>query len=121
MIRRNEVGIQMLSHKLHKQIFNSTPNIGSDIITLSKEHLQKHGLLGKTSPIVREPDFLLPPLVGNHISCHFKTIAKQQGDVYLQLANEMCNMKIPKMPTKWHFHPGWTRYNADGSFSIVSV
>ncbi|XP_072039067.1 DNA polymerase subunit gamma-1-like [Amphiura filiformis] len=114
-IRKNPIGIQMLSESLHKQIFHNNHEIsGSDgaekRIKKSKKHLQKHGLLDKEHTPLPDVDLKLPNLYGDNIDEHFRTLAKKYSAGYLKLSEELAGAELPPMPSKWLFQNGWVKY-----------
>ncbi len=120
MRRVNSLGVQMLSKPLHKQIFgDKKPRCSSKAIVRSKEHLTEQGLLGKDVTLQPDINVQLPPLQGENIDEHFKTIASELSEPYLQLALDISHATLPPMPEEWSFDSGWTRYDSDGR--VVSV
>ena len=110
----------MLSKQLHRQIFgDKKPRCSSKAILRSKEHLQEQGLWGRQGSTQPDIDVQLPPLQGDNIDEHFRSIANDLAEPYLQLALEMSNSSLPPMPEQWCFNSGWTRYNSDGSAASV--
>jgi hypothetical protein len=101
-LRINPVGIQLLSPRLHPQVFPSnaqnpprTPK-PEDIAT-SKEHLQSNGLFKESPPIIDPIDFDLPKLKGDSIDEHFHTIGVQVSRHLLQkLAEEASSVLSQK-------------------------
>jgi DNA polymerase gamma 1 len=120
----NPVKIQMISKKLHRQIFSDTPstggNIGKDFDGIVK-HLKSFDLWGKKTVALPDPDVNLPDLFGNNIDEHFRELASQQIKPYLEQVKLICDCKIPEKPKTWVFKTGWTRYDpATGDPESVS-
>ena len=120
--RINSLGVQMLSKPLHKQIFgDKKPSWSSRAIAQSKKHLIEQGLWGKEGTIHPDIDLQLPPLQGKNIDGHFRTIASELSEPYLQLALDISQATLPPMPDDWNFSSGWTRYDADGNSVSVEM
>ncbi len=118
--RVNSLGVQMLSKQLHRQIFgDKKPRCSSKAILRSKEHLQEQGLWGRQGSTQPDIDVQLPSLQGDNIDEHFRTIANELAEPYLQLALEISNSSLSPMPEQWCFNSGWTRYNSDSSAESV--
>lgn len=113
--RFNEIGIQHLSHNVHKQVFpqgSSAPR--QDLVELSRQHLQKHELLGKNVDDYQGAiDLSLPSLSGATLDEHFQRLALDASDRYLQYAKTFANSNTPVRPRKWVRRSGWTKYNSD--------
>lgn len=111
--RVNPLGIQMLSKPLHQQLFMSkwecTPTRAA--VEQSRKHLQEQGLWGKKGSSLPDISFTLPPMQGKNLNEHFRTIAKQQSQAYLDLATQLVQVRLHSMPAKWSSQPGWTRYD----------
>lgn len=113
--RMSELGIQMISKSLHEQIFGSEPRVSREAVGRSKRHLKSHGINADavgTKPL-RDVDVQLPPLRGSNINDHFVSIAKEQIEPYLSLAEGLANARLPQMPKKWRFSAGWTKYDGN--------
>ncbi|KAF8707391.1 DNA polymerase A domain, partial [Rhizoctonia solani] len=120
----NQVGVQMLSSKLHSQLFPggrlSQPS--SKAIKISQRHLKAHDLNTELASRLPETSFDLPPLRGNSIDEHFYNIGAHMAMPWLEIATNFAESKEkgpPPRPEKFQHYPGWTRYNADGSFDRV--
>jgi DNA polymerase gamma 1 len=119
-IRRNPIGIQMLSPGLHKQLFpKSLLEASGDHIKLAQKHLETHQLWGKTSKDIENIDFELPKLLGSDLAEHFRILGREQEQEYGDQANELACCEIPKQPEIWSQSEGWTRYSVDGTSSSV--
>ena len=118
--RISDLGIQMISRSLHEQIFGREPHVCTNKVEKSKQHLKSHDI--NTEKNITEPlpdiDVDLPPLLGCDINDHFVTVAKQQTEPYLSLAKGLANATLPQMPKKWHFAPGWTKYDGNSPTSV---
>ncbi|XP_076308537.1 DNA polymerase gamma, catalytic subunit tam [Tachypleus tridentatus] len=119
-IRVNPIGIQMLSEGLHKQIFKKNVTT-SDAENIKKciEHLKKHGLWGKEMTVQPNVNFALPTFYGNNIDEHFQHLGNRVSMDYKKLLNDLTNVEIPKIPEKWEFTAGWTRYAVNGNAEKV--
>jgi hypothetical protein len=112
-IRRvNPLGIQMLSSKLHKQLFASVgePTYSDQNVKKSRAHLQKFELGSNESEKLDDVEFDLPPLESSNLNEHFKIIAQQQSTPYVELINQMIQAQIPTQPTIWNYEKGWTKF-----------
>ncbi|KAG0719725.1 DNA polymerase subunit gamma-1, mitochondrial [Chionoecetes opilio] len=121
-IRRNSLGIQMISQGIYDQLFKEFSEEGSqnaEDLEKAKEHLQAHGLWGKTSSVMPSVEIKLPKLESNDLDQHFRVIAEDQCFHYKELLNTLIGDDLPSYPSQWEFTPGWTRYNIDGSSSPV--
>lgn len=118
-MKRNELGVQLLSRGLHRQIFKSSsfPAPPSSYVQISKEHLSLHGLDPSQGSKVPDVSFQLPPLHGANISEHFHSIGVRAAEPWLSLAKIYASAHIPPKPDCWHIQSGWTKYYyaADGS------
>ena len=109
--RFNPVEIQMLSKSLHDQIFWSECRIHDNkAIDKAKEHLDKHGLWGKSGTVLPDVSFQLPTLYGSNIDEHFCEIARKQSKSYFEKAQMLSECNLPKMPSEWNFAAGLFRW-----------
>ena len=66
-LRKNPVGIQMLSESIHKQLFINTCDNTKELQVLPDkviEHLTHHNLYDKPTSVQPDVDFKLPPMEG---------------------------------------------------------
>ncbi|XP_063991334.1 DNA polymerase subunit gamma-1, mitochondrial [Diachasmimorpha longicaudata] len=111
--RLNELNMQMLSKKLHQQIF---PNSGEKVdlpkekISSLKNELKKFGMDVEEGVYVPDVSLDLPALEGNNLEEHFYNIARAQSEPYLKIIDRILQ-KIPPVPKKWLMQEGWTRYS----------
>ena len=122
-IRKNCLGIQMLSPSLYRQIFSriAPKHEGEqeqDFLH-SKTHLEDQHLWGFKPSIVPNADFHLPSLEGLSLEDHFYSIAEKQCAPYKKLLDKLITSELPNLPSDWQFTSGWTRYNSDGTFTSV--
>jgi DNA polymerase gamma 1 len=119
LVKRNELGVQLLSRGLHRQIFKSAsfPAPPTSYVQISKEHLSLHGLDPSQGSKLPDVSFQLPPLQGANISEHFHSIGAREAEPWLSLAKMYASGHIPPKPECWHIHSGWTKYyySSDGS------
>lgn len=110
--RINPLGIQMLSEKLHKQLFSSVgePNYSNENIQKSIKHLQEFDLGSNESEILENIEFNLPPLEHENLNEHFKIIAQKQSQPYVDLIRELIGSNVPIRPKKWECKKGWTKF-----------
>lgn len=121
-LRRNPVGVQLLSPSLHAQLFPgpSLPKPPAPLLRVSTAHLNQHGLLPEAAAVLDELSFDMPPLHGSNIRDHFHALGRQTAEPYLSMATEFANSTLPPKPE--HFEmtkSGWTKYFADGSWEAV--
>jgi len=111
--RTNPLGIQMLSSKLHEQLFSSVgePIYSDKNIEKSKQHLQQFDLGLKDSEILDNIEFDLPSLESQNLNEHFEIIARKQSKPYIDLIYQLIKSNnIPSQPTKWKYEKGWTKF-----------
>ncbi|KAJ7918949.1 DNA polymerase family A-domain-containing protein, partial [Mycena leptocephala] len=114
-IKRNELGVQMLSRPLHSQIFKnvSFPAPDRSYINIALQHLEQHGLDPSQGSTLPDTSFTLPPLQGNNLLEHFYRIGSALSQPYLSLARSFAAQALPPIPdaTEWNIHQsGWTKY-----------
>ncbi|KAH9487178.1 DNA polymerase gamma, mitochondrial [Psilocybe cubensis] len=111
-IKRNEVGVQLLSPSLHRQVFKNVtfPPPPKEHIRISREHLLAHGLDPTKTAALPETSFNLPPLQGNNISEHFHRIGAHAAQPWLALSQRFAAAQLPPKPDDWHIQSGWTKY-----------
>ncbi|XP_066950495.1 DNA polymerase subunit gamma-1 isoform X1 [Macrobrachium rosenbergii] len=122
-LRRNCLGIQMLSSSLFNQIFGKIPpkqpREQQEDFLRSKMHLEDQSLWGKEPSVLPESDFRIPSIEGSNLEEHFCYIAEEQCKPYKELLNKLIQGTLPSFPDHWQFTPGWTQYKSDGTFSSV--
>ncbi|XP_060083102.1 DNA polymerase subunit gamma-1-like [Ylistrum balloti] len=123
-IRKNEIGIQMLSPSLREQLFgkeveqhsvdNENGN-ASPVMKKVKKHLSDHDLWGRESTILPDIDLKIPELKGDNIAEHMENLARQQVEGYHELASLIANpnFRFPPKPETWLMSSGWTKYDSD--------
>ncbi|KAJ7909346.1 DNA polymerase family A-domain-containing protein [Mycena leptocephala] len=114
-IKRNELGVQMLSRPLHSQIFKnvSFPAPDRSYINIALQHLEQHGLDPSQGSTLPDTSFTLPPLQGNNLLEHFYRIGSALSQPYLSFARSFAAQALPPIPdaTEWNIHQsGWTKY-----------
>ncbi|KAF8492208.1 DNA polymerase family A-domain-containing protein [Russula emetica] len=118
-IKRNQVGVQLLSRRLHRQIFKnvSFPPPESRFVRIARDHLEMHGLDPKSCSVLPNIAFTLPPLQGHTIDQHFHRIGVQAARPWFGLAVDLLEAKLPPPPDHWEIQAGWTKYyyRPDGS------
>ncbi|KAG8735072.1 DNA-directed DNA polymerase gamma mip1 [Ceratobasidium sp. 414] len=118
----NQVGVQLLSPELHSQIFAgvSLP-VQPEYTDISRNHLKGHGLDTDLASRLPETSFDLPTLQGKDIDEHFYRIGAHMAEPWLTIAKDFAGWqgKLPAKPEYFDQSPGWTKYNADGSFEHV--
>jgi DNA polymerase gamma 1 len=112
--RYNEIGVQQLSDYVHPQVFPSgVTRPRSDLVELSRDHLQRHDLLGKNQDNNAAIGLDAPPMVGGSMDEHFTKLAMDVSEPYLSYAHTFVRANTPQRPRKWVIRSGWTKYNAD--------
>ncbi|KAI9450870.1 DNA polymerase family A-domain-containing protein [Lactarius psammicola] len=118
-IKRNEVGVQLLSRHLHRQIFNnvSFPPPEPRFVRIAREHLEAHGLDPQKGSVLPDTGFTLPPLQGDNIDEHFHRIGIRAARPWSNLAVDLVGAQLTPTPDHWDIQAGWTKYHyrPDGS------
>lgn len=120
--RFNEIGVQQLSDHVYSQVFldkGRPPD--PELVRLSKDHLSRHDLLGKSQDAAEPVAFDLPALQGQSLDEHFFKLGMDSSEPYLSYANSYATSHSPQMPRKWIKRSGWTKYNNDGSWEPVDA
>lgn len=92
-------------------------------------------------PVIPDISFQLPKLQGINIQEHFRNIAEEQSQDYMEYLKDLAGSKLPSTPKSWNYHEGeikitchivffstwfqsnlsgWTKYNSDGTSEIVN-
>ncbi|KAK4978372.1 DNA-directed DNA polymerase gamma mip1, partial [Elasticomyces elasticus] len=126
--RHNSIGVQQLSTYIHPQIFPSSPAAvernnppPAELIALSKDHLSRHDLLGRTTDKSPPVGFDLPTLNGNSLDEHFYRLGMDAAEPYLSQARKYARASPPPKPRRWVRRSGWTKYSVDGSTQQVEA
>ncbi|KAF8061628.1 DNA polymerase family A-domain-containing protein [Lyophyllum atratum] len=118
-VKRNELGVQLLSRQLHSQIFRnvSFPTPDSSFVHIAREHLQMHGLDPTQGSVLPDTGFTLPQLQGSNLLEHFHRIGSHAAEPWLSLAKTFVSSQLPPQPDDWEIQSGWTKYyhHPDGS------
>ncbi|KAL2300776.1 hypothetical protein Nmel_013665 [Mimus melanotis] len=118
--RMNPLNIQMLSRRLHEQIFRGAQvRYSAEEVQRSVQHLQRHDLWGKETSTLPDVDLQLPRMYGDNIDEHFRLLAQKQSLPYLEAANELLRCQLPPLPEQWAWKLGWTRYGPHGQAEPV--
>ncbi|AAS52277.1 ADR357Cp [Eremothecium gossypii ATCC 10895] len=116
--RLNPVGIQYMSHSLHKQLFGASESMRrrnldeaarGKLVKWSKLYLKLHGLLGSKTSISEPISFELPQLQGTTLDEHFQRLGHFASDPYLSLCENKSTEILPR-PQRWLRKAGWYRY-----------
>jgi DNA polymerase gamma 1 len=121
-MRHNQIGIQMIPHSIHAQLFPNKTMVDPRILELAKTHLTRHDLLGKTLEPLPEPSIKLPKLVSKHpdIASHFYNLGVEAQHVYYDQASRLAQVKqYPLRPKVWQRIEGWVKYYPNGSFERI--
>lgn len=114
--------MQQVSNHVHSQIFLRDPKPPDpELVELSKDHLARHELLGRTQEETHPVAFDLPPLKGQTLDEHFHKLGMDAGEPYLTNAKKFAISELPPKPQKWVRRSGWTKYHADGSTERVDA
>lgn len=110
--KRNEVGVQLLSRRLHGQIFRnvSFPPPKEAFVRIAREHLKMHGLDPNQGSVLPDIGFTLPTLQGRTLDEHFYRIGSSAAQPWLALAQDLVSSELPPKPEAWLTEPGWTKY-----------
>ncbi|OCK81353.1 hypothetical protein K432DRAFT_425028 [Lepidopterella palustris CBS 459.81] len=120
--RFNEIGVQQLSSHVHSQIFPGTrTSPPPELVTLSKDHLTRHELLGKNLDSTPPVGFNIPKLQGSTLDEHFFKLGMDAAEPYLSQAKKYARANSPPKPRKWVRKSGWTKYNSDGTTEAVDA
>ncbi|TEB14046.1 gamma DNA-directed DNA polymerase [Coprinellus micaceus] len=118
-VKRNDMGVQLLSRQLHQQIFKnaSFPAPPRSHVQIAKEHLAMHGLDPSEGSVLPDTGFQLPPLQGSNLPEHFHRIGLHTAEPWLSLAKEHASKQLPPKPDYWQLQSGWMKYHfgPDGS------
>ncbi|WVR04955.1 hypothetical protein IAU60_001967 [Kwoniella sp. DSM 27419] len=121
-LRRNPVGVQLLSESLHGQLFpgSSLPKPPRTLLDISKRHLKDNGLSPEGAAVLPEISFKMPRLRGHNIRDHFLALGQHTAEPYLSLAKDFLTAELPDVPERWEMtRPGWTKYHPDGRAEAV--
>ncbi|KAI0628651.1 gamma DNA-directed DNA polymerase [Trametes polyzona] len=110
--KRNELGVQLLSRELHRQIFRNVkfPPPPKAFVNIAQDHLKAHGLDPSQGSVLPNIGFTLPPLQGRTLDEHFYRIGSTAAQPWLTLAQDLASAEPPPKPDHWHIQAGWTRY-----------
>src|SRR5258707_15180169 len=102
-VKRNQVGVQLLSRRLHRQIFknSSFSPPGPRFVRIAREHLEMHRLDPKSGTVLPNIAFALPPLQGGTIDEHFTRIGVHRPRPRTGLADDRSESKISIPPYQW--------------------
>jgi len=118
-VKRNEVGVQLLSRRLHRQIFKNVSFLPPEpsFVRIAQEHLEMHGLDPKSGSVLPNIALTLPPLQGYTIDQHFHRVGVRAAQPWSGLAVDLMEAQLPPLPDQWQIQAGWTKYHyhLDGS------
>ncbi|KAL0960736.1 hypothetical protein HGRIS_005759 [Hohenbuehelia grisea] len=118
-VKRNELGVQLLSRKLHAQVFKNItfPRPATPFINIAREHIKGHGLDPAQGSVLPDTGFDLPPLQGSNLLEHFHRIGARSAEPWLTITKDFAASELPPQPDAWDIQSGWTKYHyaADGS------
>ncbi len=114
--------MQQLSAPVHAQIFGKAPAPPlTELVELSKNHLARHELWGKTVDTSPPVVFDLPKLQGETLDEHFHRLGMDAAEPYLSLAKDYARAILPDRPRRWVRRSGWTKYYPDGRTETVDA
>jgi DNA polymerase gamma 1 len=122
--RHNEIGVQQVSACIYPQLFPNPSEASkpdAELVALSKDHLTRHDLYGKTSDVSPPIGFDLPKLQGASLDEHFYRLGMDSADSYLNIAKKFAKASPPPRPRKWVQRSGWTKYNLDGTSEPIET
>jgi DNA polymerase gamma 1 len=90
-------------------------------VDLSRDHLQRHELLGKNTDTTPPVSFDLPELQGTTLDEHFFKLGTDAAEPYLTHAKQFTRSNAPPKPRKWVHESGWTKYYPDGRTEAVDT
>lgn len=118
-VKRNELGVQLLSRQVHSQVFKNTvfPPPDAAYIQIARDHLATHGLDPTQGSVLPNISFTLPPLQGKNLNEHFHRLGAAAAQPWLDLARDFAFSSLPPKPDYWSLQSGWTKYvyQDDGS------
>jgi DNA polymerase gamma 1 len=116
--------VQQVSAYIYPQLFpnpSETSKPDAELVALSKDHLTRHDLYGKTSDVSPPIGFDLPDLQGTSLDEHFFRLGMDSAEPYLEIAKKFARASPPARPRKWIQRSGWTKYNPDGSSEPIDT
>ena len=120
--RFNDIGVQQLSSIVHPQVFPDRATVPRlELVQLSRDHLQRHNLLGKNQDDNPAIGLGIPVLQGKTLDEHFQRLGMDGSEPYLSQAKAFARANLPQRPRKWLRRSGWTKYNADMSTEEVDA
>ncbi|OJJ51007.1 hypothetical protein ASPZODRAFT_155998 [Penicilliopsis zonata CBS 506.65] len=120
--RFNEIGVQQLSEHVYAQIFRGKSRPPDpNLVALSKDHLSRHDLLGKSQDASDPIAFDFPPLQGHTMDEHFFKLGMDSSEPYLGYAKSYMAVNSPPKPRRWVKRSGWTKYHSDGTWEPVDA
>jgi DNA polymerase gamma 1 len=114
--RHNAIGVQQLSEDLYPQVFpkgSHTPPPPESLVELSRDHLRRHELLGKTTDRTEPIAFNLPKLQApdtGTLDEHFFRLGTDAAEPFLSYAKQFAKSETPQPPREWVQRSGWTKY-----------
>ncbi|KAI9716268.1 MAG: DNA-directed DNA polymerase gamma mip1 [Candelaria pacifica] len=120
--RFNEIGVQQLSSQIHSQVFGAaTSQPHKELVSLSRDHLARHDLLGRNQGNADPIAFELPLLQGGSLDEHFYRLGKDSSEPWLGQAVAFARSNTPPRPRKWVRRSGWTKYSNDGRTEAIDA
>lgn len=111
-----------MSSHVHAQLFpTASVPPPQELVELSKDHLQRHQLLGKNNDDNQPIAFDLPQLQGSTFDEHFYKLGMDAAEPFLTYAKRFTLSNPPPKPRKWVHRSGWTKYYSDGRTEAVEA
>lgn len=107
---------------MHPQVFLDRSTIPSpELVSLSRDHLARHDLLGKNQDNTKPIAFDLPVVHGKSLDEHFHKLGLDAAEPYLQYGKTFVRANLPQRPRKWIRRSGWTKYSNDGATEEIEA
>ncbi|KAI5928496.1 DNA polymerase gamma [Camillea tinctor] len=107
---------------MHNQVFPSAnQEVPPELVALSKDHLERHDLLGKNTDDSPPIAFDMPELQGKTLDEHFHKLGVDSAEPFLTMAKHFAIAEAPPRPRAWIRQSGWTKYNSDGTHESVDA
>lgn len=124
-VKRNELGVQLLSRHVHSQVFKNAafPLPDKTYVQIARDHLTAHNLDPTQGSVLPNISFTLPPLQGKSLDEHFHRLGAAAAQPWLDLARDFASAPRPPKPDCWNLQSGWTKYvhQDDGSSYHIAV
>jgi DNA polymerase gamma 1 len=107
---------------MHPQVFlDRATKPSPELVSLSKDHLARHDLLGKNQDNSNPVAFDMPIVHGQSLDEHFHKLGLDAAEPYLEYGKAFVHANLPQRPRKWIRRSGWTKYNSDGTIEEIDA